>query len=98
MLDLLLQETEQFLAVCFSTFVTKGLTENEKTYIGLYVDCACLDETSARPTSSGNWTNFGSLSTMIENEPAHDKTYNRTCASSENRSVCASVQSGQSLH
>ena len=37
--------------------------------------------------------------TAIVSEPAHDKTYNKTCATSEDsRSACASTQSDQSLH
>ena len=31
-------------------------------------------------------------------KPAHDKTYDKTCATSEDRSACESAQSDQSLH
>ena len=36
------------------------------------------------------------MNVLMIYEPAHDKTYKKTCAASEERSVCASTQSDQS--
>ena len=35
---------------------------------------------------------------MIRNDPAHDKTYNKTCVTSNDRSACTSTQYDEGFH